>query len=122
VDPHEACLLEMIGKRDHELGTVWVSCQVSEGTILAHANHARIAQFWDNQGCTHSDDVVDFAISLGLYTNDGDYSDFSFDGTYDLKKSFQMRYTDARVWDGTSIAHLCRRKKRRNSIACTLTM
>ena len=102
VDTKEAYLLEMIGKGTHQLGSVWVSCKVPDGTILAHANHARIgSEFLYDETCDHSDDVIEFAIQTGLYkpSSPDDFSDFSFSAVYDPKKTYEMRYTDARVWD-----------------------
>jgi dipeptidase len=103
VDPQEAYLLEMQNKGKHDPGAVWVACPVPDGTMVAHANHARITTFLNDDSCTYSKDVVDFAIQIGLYKPssdiEGDYSDFSFSDVYNPQVSYVLRYTDARVWD-----------------------
>jgi dipeptidase len=102
VDPNEAYLLEMISKGHHEVGALWVACLVPDGSIVVHANHARITTFLNDESCTHSADVVDIALQLGLYqplSSESDYSDFSFSDTYSPKQPYELRYTDARVWD-----------------------
>jgi dipeptidase len=44
-DQKEAWVMEIIGKGEYELGSVWVAVKVPDGSITGHANQARIQQF-----------------------------------------------------------------------------
>jgi dipeptidase len=97
-DPHEAWIMELIGKGDYEKGAVWVARKIPEGYVTAHANQARITTFPlnDPENCRYSSDVISFARKIGLY--EGTDENFSFSDVYDAVTFSGARYCDARVW------------------------
>ena len=96
-DPNEVWLMEMIGKGAGNKGAVWVARRLPEGTISAHANHARIRQFPLNEPDTlYSPDVISFAREKGWYT--GADQDFSFADTYNPLGFEAQRFSESRVW------------------------
>ena len=98
IDNNEAFIMEIIGKGEYELGSVWVAVKVPEGHITAHANQARIRNFPlnDPENCLHSKDVISFAKKLGLYS--GEDKDFSFSDIYDPITFSGARMCEARVY------------------------
>ena len=97
-DPPEAWHMELIGKGEHGTGAVWVALRVPEGAVGAHANHARIRTFPqdDPESCVFSPDVISFARERGWF--DGDDLDFSFADTYAPMTFGKLRFCEARVW------------------------
>lgn len=104
-DPHEAWILEMIGKGKYEKGAVWVARLIPDGYVSGHANQSRITTFpfqkknnWDDpkQTVYHSPDVISFAKKHGFYR--GKEEDFSFSDVYNPLNFGGARYCDARVW------------------------
>jgi dipeptidase len=75
--------MEIIGKGNYEMGSVWVALKVPDGYVSAHANQARITTFPlnDPENCQYSPDVITFARKIGLY--DGSDDQFSFSDVYD---------------------------------------
>lgn len=65
-----------------------------------HANQARITTFPldDKDNCLYSDDVIDFAVEIGLYPEDAPKEAFSFADVYDPLTWSGARHCDARVW------------------------
>ena len=90
--------MEIIGKGEYELGSVWVALKVPDGSISAHANQARITTFSldDPSTSIYSKDVISFARKLGLFA--GADKDFSFSDTYDPVTFSGARFCEARVW------------------------
>ena len=86
-DPNELWIMEIVGKGNASLGTVWVAQRIPDGAISGHANQARIRTFARNDPSTsrYSADVVDFARSQGLFK--GKDVDFSFSGTFQMLKN-----------------------------------
>jgi len=82
-DNHETWIMEIIGKGEYELGSIWIALKVPEGHITAHANQARIRSIImdDPENCLYSKDVISFARKLGLYTGKDEH--FSFADAYD---------------------------------------
>jgi dipeptidase len=97
-DPNEAWIFEVIGKGKGKKGAVWVAVKVPDGTISAHANHARISTFPlnDPKTCLHSKDVISFAREQGIYK--GEDKDFSFTDVYAPSDFDALRFCEARVW------------------------
>jgi dipeptidase len=97
-DPNEAWIFEIIGKGKGQKGAVWVAYKVPDGTISAHANHARISQFPQNdpKNCVFSKDVISFAKEHGWYK--GEDKDFSFTDVYAPADFGALRFCEARVW------------------------
>lgn len=97
-DPHEAWIMELIGKGKSDPGAVWVARRIPDDCIAGHANHSRIHQFPldDPENCLYSPDVIDFARSQGYYN--GDDKDFSFSRAYAEYDFGALRGCDARVW------------------------
>ena len=97
-DPNEAWIFEIIGKGKGKKGAVWVAVKVPDGTISAHANHARISQFPlnDPKTCVYSKDVISFARDNGFYK--GDDAHFSFTDVYAPADFDALRFCEARVW------------------------
>ena len=97
-DPQEVWHMELIGKGEHGTGAVWVALRVPEGAVGAHANHARIRTFPqdDPERCVFSPDVISFARERGWF--DGDDLDFSFADTYAPMTFGKLRFCEARVW------------------------
>lgn len=99
-DPKEAWIMEMIGKGPGETGAVWVARQVPDGHITAHANQSRIRFLED--GDLYAKDVIDFAISKGLYSTSSGAA-FSFADAYDPINFIGCRAAEARVWSYFSV-------------------
>jgi Dipeptidase len=104
-DPNEVWFLEIIGKAPKKIkgvnvnkGAVWVAIRLPEGSISAHANAARIAQFPlnDPENCLYAPDVISHAREQGLYK--GTDADFSFADTYGPLDFGTLRGCEARVW------------------------
>jgi dipeptidase len=97
-DPREVWILEMIGKGPDRKGAVWVARRLPDGTVSAHANHARIRQFPRNdpKNVLHARDVVSFAREKGWFG--GKDEDFSFADTYAPLTFSALRACEARVW------------------------
>jgi dipeptidase len=97
-DPHEAWIMEIIGKGNYEKGAVWVARKIPDGYVTAHANQARITTFPlnDPENCRYASDVISFARKIGLY--EGADENFSFSDVYDAVTFSGARYCDARVW------------------------
>ncbi len=97
-DPHEAWILEMIGKGPRRRGAVWVARRVPDGHVSAHANQARIRQFPldDRRDTLRSKDVISFAREKGWFS--GKDADFSFADAYAPLDFSALRACDARVW------------------------
>lgn len=104
-DPNEVWYLEIISKgmkivkgKNVNKGAVWVALRVPDGMISAHANHARITTFPQNDpaNCLYAKDVVSFARESGLYK--GSDADFDFSATYAPLDFSAMRGCEARVW------------------------
>ena len=103
----EVWILEVIGRGGTgRRGAAWVARRVPDGAVSAHANQARITTFPrdDPENCLYSDDVVDLAVSVGLYNrtsgsrdNEED-ADFSFSDVYDPVTFLGARACEARVW------------------------
>ena len=89
-DPNELWIMEIVGKGNASLGTVWVAQRIPDGAISGHANQARIRTFARNDPSTsrYSADVVDFARSQGLFK--GKDVDFSFSGTFQMLKNVDL--------------------------------
>lgn len=94
-------MMEVIGRGNQgKRGAVWVAMRIPDGTVAAHANQARITTFPRNdpENCLYSDDVVDVAVSYGLYPAEADPLKFSFSDTYDPLGFVNVRQGEARVW------------------------
>lgn len=98
----EVWMMEVISRGNDygKKGAVWVAVRIPDGTVAAHANHARITQFPrdDPDNCWYADDVVDVAVFYGLYPADADPLDFSFSDVYDPLSFLSVRQGEARVW------------------------
>eukprot|EP00602_Paraphysomonas_sp_CaronLab_P009703 CAMPEP_0185024584 /NCGR_PEP_ID=MMETSP1103-20130426/7709_1 /TAXON_ID=36769 /ORGANISM="Paraphysomonas bandaiensis, Strain Caron Lab Isolate" /LENGTH=580 /DNA_ID=CAMNT_0027557599 /DNA_START=14 /DNA_END=1756 /DNA_ORIENTATION=+ len=97
-DPHEAWVMEIIGKGSYERGAVWVARRIPDGYVCAHANQARITTFPldDPEDTLYAPDVISFARKIGLY--DGPDEEFSFSDVYDAVTFSGARFCEARVW------------------------
>jgi dipeptidase len=100
IDPHEAWVMEIIGKGSYELGAVWVAMKIPDGSVCAHANQARITTFplHDPESCIYAEDTISFAKKIGLYPKDAADKDFSFSDVYDPVTFTGARFCEARVW------------------------
>jgi len=100
-DPNEVWIMEVIGKGPKRKGSVWVAKKIPDGSVSAHANQARIRApvTDDTSTCRYASDVVEFAVSLGLYPANGNKADFSFSDTYDPLSFTGARVAEARVWE-----------------------
>ncbi|MFH1682152.1 MAG: C69 family dipeptidase, partial [Candidatus Eisenbacteria bacterium] len=98
-DPHEAWILEMIGRGPEWKGAVWVAVRVPDGMISCHANRARIGAFPldDPKNCIYSDDAVSLAVERGYYDPESG-KPFRFDDAYCPATPKSLRYTATRVW------------------------
>ncbi len=98
MDQNEVWIMEIIGKGNFELGSVWVARKIPDGYVSAHANQARITTFPYNDPSTtlYANDVVSFARKIGVY--DGSDADFSFSDVYDEVTFEGARFCEARVW------------------------
>ena len=97
-DNHETWIMEIIGKGEEELGSVWIAMKIPEGHVSAHANQARIRSILmdDPANCLYSKDVISFARKLGLYTGKDEH--FSFADAYDPITFSGARMCEARVF------------------------
>ncbi len=113
-DPHEAWILELIGKGEDAKGAVWVAMRVPDGYVSGHANHARIRTFPLADGrrsitsqqldlldapdveVVYAHDVISFARGKHWYS--GADEDFSFSDTYAPLDFAAARICEARVW------------------------
>jgi len=97
-DPNEAWIMEMIGKGRGNKGAVWVAIRIPDGYVTAHANHARITTFDQNdrENVLFSPDVITFARERGFFT--GRNKDFSFACAYAPMDFSALRFCEARVW------------------------
>jgi dipeptidase len=84
----------------NKMGAVWVAQKIPNGAIAAHANQARIQTFVrdDPNTVLYADDVVEVAVSYGLYPITADPLLFSFSDTYDPITFIEARQGEARVW------------------------
>ncbi|NOY36938.1 MAG: dipeptidase [Chlorobi bacterium] len=115
-DPHEAWIMEMIGKGERNTGAVWVARRVPDGYICGHANQARITTFpLENDKTSisskHLDKIFDPVITT-VYAADvidvarkhkffkGKNKDFSFADAYAPLDFGAARFCEARVWSG----------------------
>lgn len=98
-DPHEAWVLELIGKGQGEKGAVWVAAKIPDGHVSAHANQARIrtVDCSDHANIRCAGDMVSFAQSHAFYDPKRD-GDFSFSDVYDPVTFVGARACEARVW------------------------
>lgn len=113
-DPHEAWILEIIGKGPGNKGAVWVARRIPDGYVSAHANQARIQTFPLSDGkrsvtskeidkifkpeveCVYAYDVIDVARKYNLFT--GKDSEFSFSEAYNKLTFSGARFCEVRVW------------------------
>ncbi len=102
-DPHEAWVMDLVGKGSGERGIVWVARRVPDGYICAHANQCRITRFPldDPQNCIYAPDVISFARSQGWF--DGADEKFSFREAYNPLDFGGARACDARAWAAFNI-------------------
>lgn len=126
-DPNEVWIMEIVGKGTNmqvdansgesynaDKGAVWVAIRIPDGYISAHANHARIMTFPQEDkktsiSCRNLDlinepdirvvyahDVISFARRKGYY--DGTDEQFSFSDVYAPLDFGAARFCEARVW------------------------
>ncbi len=97
-DPHEAWIMEMMGKGPGSKGVVWVAQRIPDNAICGHANQSRIGKFnmKDRDNVMYSKDVVKFARKMGWYS--GKDADFNWKMTYAKPDFSGRRICDARVW------------------------
>jgi len=112
-DTKEVWTLEMISKGADNKGAVWVAVLIPDGSVSAHANHARITYFPTTGKNTissenldkifdpavtfvYAKDVISFAKEKGYFT--GEDKDFSFSDTYNPLDFGGQRFCEARVW------------------------
>ena len=99
-DPHEAWIMEMMGKGPGSKGVVYVALRVPDGYICAHANQSRIGN-WQKLGLKKEDvltskDVISFARKMGWFS--GKDEDFSWKDAYCKPDFGARRLCDARAW------------------------
>lgn len=98
----EVWIMELIGRGSTGMGAAWVARKVPDGYVAAHSNQARITTFPRNsEDCLYSEDVVQLAKDIGVYTSpDDDPNDlnFSFSDTYDPLTFMGARASEARTW------------------------
>lgn len=96
-DPHEAFIMEIIGKGPGQKGALWVARKIPDGYISGHANAPRIRQFpLSDPDTLYAPDVISFAREKGWYS--GSDADFSFADVYGALDYGAVRFCDARVW------------------------
>ena len=102
-DPHEAWVMDLVGKGPDQKGIVWVARRIPDGYICAHANQARITRFPqdDPENCLFAPDVISFAREKGWY--EGSDADFSFRDAYNPLDFGGARACDARAWSAFNI-------------------
>jgi len=98
-DTEEAWLLEIIGPGPDKMGAIWVAMKIPDGSILAHANKARIGEFPldDPENCLYSDNVISCAVENGYYDPSSGMP-FNFQEAYCPTTPRNQRYGDTRVW------------------------
>ena len=98
----EVWIMEVISRGSSgKKGAAWVARRVPDGYIAGHSNQARITTFPRNDpdNCLYSEDVVDFAVSQGLWDpKKNKEEDFSFSDVYDKVTFEGARMCDARTW------------------------
>jgi dipeptidase len=98
----EVWMMEIISRGNDygKLGAVWVAVKIPDGSVAAHANHARITTFDrnDSNNYMYAEDVVDVAIFYGIYPADANPLSFSFSDVYDPRNFLNVRQGEARVW------------------------
>ncbi|MBQ7194989.1 MAG: C69 family dipeptidase [Bacteroidales bacterium] len=102
-DPHEAWVMDLIGKGPDRKGIVWVARRIPDGYICAHANQSRITRFPlnDPENCLYAPDVISFAREKGWFN--GADEEFSFRDAYNSLDFGGARACDARVWAAFNI-------------------
>lgn len=95
----EVWVMEMMPRGKYGLGATWVAMRVPDGSVMAHANQARIRTFPrdDSENWMYAEDVVELARTSGLW-NGTDESDFSFSDVYNPITFSGVRFGDARVY------------------------
>ena len=99
-DPHEAWMMEIIGKGPEHKGAVWVAARIPDGYLSAHANMSRIREFPldDPDNWRYSPDVVDFAVVQGFWDPDSG-EPFRWRDAYHPEASVStLRACATRVW------------------------
>jgi len=97
-DPHEAWVMEMVGRGPGGGGAFWVALRVPDGSISAFANGGRIGTFPldDPDNCLYTPEMFDYAAAHGWYSpGDGP---FSWREAFHPLTAQQKRYTATRVW------------------------
>ena len=102
-DPHEAWIMDLVGKGPDDKGIVWVARRVPDGYICAHANQARITTFPmdDPENCLYAPDVISFAREQGWFV--GTDEEFSFRDAYNPLDFGGARAREARAWSAFNI-------------------
>jgi len=97
-DPNEVWIMEMIGMGPGRTGAVWVAKRVPDGYVSAHANHARITTFSQNdpENVLFHPEVISFAREKGFF--DGTDEEFSFSDVYAPIDFRALFFCEARVW------------------------
>ena len=102
-DPHEAWVMDLVGKGADNKGIVWVARRVPDGYICAHANQARITTFPmdDPDNCLYAPDVISYAREQGWFV--GSDEEFSFREAYNPLDFGGARACEARAWSAFNI-------------------
>ena len=102
-DPHEAWVMDLVGKGPDNKGIVWVARRVPDGYICAHANQARITTFPqdDPENCLFAPDVISYAREQGWFV--GSDEEFSFREAYNPLDFGGARACEARAWSAFNI-------------------
>jgi len=97
-DPHEAWIMEMVGRGPGGQGAHWVALRVPDGHIGAFANGGRIGTFPtdDPENCLFSPGMAEFAAARGWY--DPARGPFSWREAFHPADAQKLRYTATRVW------------------------
>ena len=97
IDPHEAWIMDLIGKGPDNRGIVWVARRIPDGYISGHANQSRITRFpLDDPETLYAPDVISFAREKGYFS--GEDAEFSYREAYCPIDFGEIRGCDARVW------------------------
>ena len=97
IDPHEAWIMDLIGKGPGNRGIVWVARRIPDGYISGHANQSRITRFpLDDPETLYAPDVISFAREKGYFS--GEDAEFSYREAYCPIDFGEIRGCDARVW------------------------
>ena len=87
-------------EKQKQLGFVFVAQLIPDGHVCAHANQARIRTWLrDSKTSMWSSDIVDFAVSKGLYPKTSDPLAFSFSDIFDPVTPVGARLCELRVWE-----------------------